>query len=658
MRAGAIFRRVVDHALDSASSRMRSVAYQPNAAAPTPAEFVPSSAPARDALTGTATVAETAAAKLPLEQRILDVDWAGRPSGDAVAALQELTTRRVLAEVTTPELALERFRAIADKGVDHLQPDELRTLHALMAELPEGLRVPRPDSSDLRLAGDAGEMQRFPAGRAWFLGEGPSQIVTARAFDALPDPAAARARLRDLLQLRTHSRDSILEIRAILDGLPPERIPPEVAAWPERAQAVRQLGWVTKTHDGVQHGFATHQEAGGLLFRLRNHVSGSDESELLAQLDALLDKPLASWEAGDLREFNQLIRHPHMPKPEVRLGWDLEESLRQILRGSGSSYGPFSAADNSMLALIYTDLRVARNDRLGMMGDRTHELAGRIVEGTATPAELQELRIIGERQPAVGSMLPAWVRSPDRRYSSLDQQLRDPVLLKELRLALESSVDVTGPSNELRELAGRTLLEDDEAIRLVRVAGRLDAFGVQLPGELVPRVRSAAEQALLVSGTDPAVAAITQRLAKKFDWTLDDGLLAISQGRRIAALLSRPQSVTPIRANASETVRDALAVVDDMLAPASGIDARLRPTLERSRDVLRQHQARLAPGAAKVANQSGIIGYGAHADYREIGAAASNVELGTELLIAARRTADEAATKAAQRGTAAESLAW
>jgi hypothetical protein len=120
-------------------------------------------------------------------------------------------------------------------------------------------------------------MQRFSTGTSWFLGDGPRQLVLARTFDAVPDSAAARVRLQELTSLRAHSRDSVEEIRALLEGLPEERIPDEIVAWPERSEAVRTFGWVTRPHEGVVAGFATHQDAAELMFRLRNHVGGLDD---------------------------------------------------------------------------------------------------------------------------------------------------------------------------------------------------------------------------------------------------------------------------------------------------------------------------------------------------------------------------------------------
>lgn len=587
---------------------------------------------------------------------IREVDQMGRASDRALGAMQQLTTARIVEEVTTPEAAVQRFREISGRGIDNLQPDELRQLHALLEELPEGIRVPRPEPGTSALAAAAATQQRFPTGNSWFLGEGPRQVVSARTLQALPDEAAASARLRELVEVRDPTRDNIEEIRVILDGLPSERIPRAVAAWPERDQAVRQLGWVSRVHGGPQEGFSVHQEAGALLFRLRNLVGTKDEQALLGSLDVLLDKPLAKWDAADVRELKGLMEHPQMPRPDVQFGWDLPETLKQTLRAASSEYAPFAARENSTLNLIITDLRVARQQRLGVMGNRTHDLAGRIVEGTNTPAELQELRMIAEREPALASLLPDWVRSADRSYRPLDTMLVSPRNREQLREALVPMVDFEAPANELRALVAKPTLADDEAIRAVRLAGRLEAFGREVPAEALPKLPRAIEQSLLVSGTDPVVVQMSQRLATRFGWPLDDNLRTISEARRIAALLQSPSEVNPHRVNTSETVRASLEVVDDMLAPDSGVDPALKRLLTSTREVLARHQSRIAPGAAPEANQSGVQGWQRHPDYAEMGAAASNIELGAEMLSATRRSAASAVVRPVANG--AETLRW
>ena len=143
----------------------------------------PTAPVASDAAVGAAALSD----EPPPGELIAELDHAGRPSNRALAAMQQLTSSRVREEITTPQAALKRFREIADGGIDNLNPEELRVLHALLEELPAGLRVPRAETTPSRLAHAAAELQRYPTGNVWFLGAGPSQVVRARALDAMPD---------------------------------------------------------------------------------------------------------------------------------------------------------------------------------------------------------------------------------------------------------------------------------------------------------------------------------------------------------------------------------------------------------------------------------------------------------------------------------------
>jgi hypothetical protein len=618
-------------------------------------------APATDAHAGAAALdpflPNPAPPLAPPEVRIHELDYAGRPSLGATEAMQELANRRVLAEVTTPEQATERFLTLARKGVDDLAPDDLREIHALLDELPEGIRVPQPDSVEpASIAHAAAQSTIYPTGNAWFLGERPLRIVANRAFHELPDQATALERLRTLVNVADPTRDNIHEIRAILGALPEARVPQAVRDFPERAEAFRQLGWVAKPHGGVTEGFSTHQDAAQILFRLRNHLGGASREQLLAQLDGLLDTPLEQWRASDVRELSNLLQHPEMPRPDVRFGWDLPEVLKQLQWASSPNRVAFDPAGHGTLNLIYTDLRVARNERLGVMANRTHELAGRIVEGTATSAELQELRMTAERDASLAASLPEWIRSPERDYRSVDQLLAIPRYQQELRTALLPSIDATGPTEELRALATKGgELTDEEAIRMVRIAGRLDAFDLPLPQVASERLPRAMEQALLVSGADPVIGKISSNLALRHDFPLGDELRTIAEARRIVAMLQAPGTMTPFRSNVDQNVREALEVTDQLLAK-DDIHPHLRTLLDSSRDILTTHRMRL--GGGRVANQSGVQGYMAHPDYAEIGRAASNIELGAELLSAERRASAAAGTASREAGSATESLTW
>jgi hypothetical protein len=594
----------------------------------------------------------------PPEVRIHELDYAGRPSLGATEAMQELVNRRVLGEITTQSQATDRFLALSQKGVDNLTPDDMREIHALFDELPEGIRVPQLDSVEpASIAHAASQSTIYPTGNAWFLGERPLRIVANRAFHQLPDEATALERLRTLVNTAEPTRDNIHEIRAIIQSLPDARVPQLVKDFPERAEAFRQLGWVAKPHGGVPEGFSTHQDAAQILFRLRNHLGGAGTEQLLAQLDGLLDTPLQQWRPSDVRELSNLLQHPQMPRPDVRLGWDLPEVLKQLQWAASPRHAMFDAAGNGTLNLIYTDLKVLRQERLGVMANRTHELAGRIVEGTATSAELQELRMIASREPSLSAALPEWIRSPERDYRSVDELLAIPRYQDELRTALLPSIDATGPTEELRALASQGTLTDDEAIRLVRIAGRLDAFNLPLPKVASDRLPTAMQQALLVSGADPIIGKISAQLSMRHDVPLGPELRTIAEARRVVAMLQAPGTTTPFRSNVDQNVREAVETVDALLAKGDEIDPRIRTLLASSREILTSHQARL--GGARTPNMSGVQGYMSHPDYAEIGRAASNIELGAELLTATHRAQRAAGSAAAEAGTAAaESLAW
>lgn len=609
--------------------------------------------PAVDARAGAAAidpfVPEPVSPLAPPEARIHELDYAGRPSVGATDAMQELATRSVLAKVTTREQATERFLEVSDTGIDELTPDDMRELHALLDELPAELRVPQLGGIEpASIARSASTTQIYPTGNSWFLGEPPRRIVATREALRLPDEATATARLQQLVEIAEPTRDDIESLRVLLDGLPEDRVPQAVKTFPERAEAFRKLGWVTKPHDGVADGLSTHQDAAQLLFRLRNHVGGSSSEQLLTRLDGLLDTPLEQWRAPQVRELSNLLLHPDMPRPDVRLGWDLPEVLKQLGWASTPKFGSFDATTNGTLGLIYTDLKVLRQERMGVMANRTHELAGRIVEGTYTPAELQELRMIAAREPSLSAALPEWLRSPERDYRSVDGLLSIPRNREELRAALLPMIDASGPTEELRRLAQQPTLADEEAVRLVRLAGRIDAFDLPLPADAMDRIPRAMEQALLVAGADPVLGRISSQLARRHGWQLKDDLATIAEARRIVELLQAPGSVGPARSNVDQTVREAIESVDSLLAADSGASPELRTLLTSSREILTSHRTRL--GGTRTANMSGVQGYMSHPDYAEIGRAASNIELGAELLSAthkARRAAGEAASEAA-----------
>jgi hypothetical protein len=261
--------------------------------------------------------------------------------------------------------------------------------------------------------------------------------------------------------------------------------------------------------------------------------------------------------------------------------------------------------------------------------------------------------MITEREPALAAVVPEWLRSHDRDYRSVAHLLRVDRHHEELRQALLPMIDATQPTAELAELAAKETLTDDEAIRLVRVAGRLDAFELPLPDIAKARLPRAIEQALLVSGADPAVSRVSGNLARSNGWQLQAELQTIAEARRVVAMLNTPGSMAPVRSSVQQSVRESLALVENMLAPGSGVHDDLRPLLERTREIFVRHQERLG-GQGAVANLNGVSGYARHPDYAEIGAAASNIELGAELLSAEAR----AKLAAREAAGAADTLAW